>query len=402
MSRGLPTALDILFVGDVPPLLAGSAISPFQILESLAERGHSVRAVGPITPETRADGARTAGTARTTFRWFEMPRFTLVRDVPPATATLALEEAGLHAVITPLIAERRPDVLIVGHEYWGRYLAPINRQLGLPCVQLVRGNPGRGIILGTHDPRDTQVILSALRQADVVACVAEYMARGLRALGVPSARCIPNAVDVVRFAPTPPSPALRASLDIAPDALVAMHLSNLKPIKRVLDIADSAPAALAARPDLVYVIAGDGLQRTELEERCRDLGVAHRFRFTGWAPYADVPALINLADMVLMPSGGEGMSRVYLETQACGRTLIASDIDAAREIVTPLRTGLLFKTGSPADLAASTVRAAGNPELRASIGRHARAQIEVRHSLEAAVSAYERVLTDVATRRSAR
>jgi glycosyltransferase involved in cell wall biosynthesis len=58
-----------------------------------------------------------------------------------------------------------------------------------------------------------------------------------------------------------------------------------------------------------------------------------------------VPDYINLADVVVMPSEREGQSLVYLEAQACGKLIVASDIPAAREVITDGETGLLFERG---------------------------------------------------------
>src|SRR5205809_3386112 len=86
------------------------------------------------------------------------------------------------------------------------------------------------------------------------------------------------------------------------DGIVVMHVSNLKPLKRALEIVDSAARALKLNRRLVYVIVGDGFQRQAMEEACRSNGIAEHFRFVGWVEYSRVPAYLNLADLVVMPS----------------------------------------------------------------------------------------------------
>jgi glycosyltransferase involved in cell wall biosynthesis len=56
-----------------------------------------------------------------------------------------------------------------------------------------------------------------------------------------------------------------------------------------------------------------------------------------------MPDYINLADIVVMPSAAETQALVYLETQACARLLLASDIPGAREVIVDGETGLLFR-----------------------------------------------------------
>jgi glycosyltransferase involved in cell wall biosynthesis len=111
-----------------------------------------------------------------------------------------------------------------------------------------------------------------------------------------------------------------------------------------------------------------------------------------------VPSYLNLADMVVIPSESEGLARVYVETQSCGRVLVASDIPAAREVIVDGETGLLFRLGDVADATAKTLPLAAAPELRAAIGQKARARVGG-HALDGAVQAYERVMYAV-TRQS--
>lgn len=131
-----------------------------------------------------------------------------------------------------------------------------------------------------------------------------------------------------------------------------------------------------------------------MEDACRQHGIAEKFRFAGWVDYERVPKYVNLADIVVMPSEAESQARVYLEAQACARVLVASDIPGAREVIEDGETGLLFRTGDIDDLTAKTLLAAGNPELRAKIGRQARERVRV-HSLDRALAAHVAALQDI-------
>jgi glycosyltransferase involved in cell wall biosynthesis len=110
-----------------------------------------------------------------------------------------------------------------------------------------------------------------------------------------------------------------------------------------------------------------------------------------------MPRYVNLADLVLMPSEAETQALAYLEAQACARLLLASDIPAAREVVTDRETGLFFRKGDIADLAAKTLHAIDDPVLRARIGRAARVRVE-RYSLDVMTATYEELLRRVARR----
>ena len=294
---------------------------------------------------------------------------------------------------TPLIQARRPDLVMCGHESWGWHVPELARSHGLPCMQLVRGNPIRGIIEGTYPEEHGRRLLAELRTAALIVAPAEHMAAGLRRLAF-DVRLVPNAVDLGQFAPRPRDPALARELRIGDEDVVVGHVANLKAIKRPLDLVESAARALRRDPRLLYLMVGDGLLRPEIEAACVRGGVRDRFRFAGWVPYERVPAYTNLADLVVVASEGEGLARVYLEAQGCEKVLIASDIPAAREVIEQGRTGFLFRKADPADLAEKTLLAAADPALRGEIGRRARARVQV-HALDGAVASYIALMREI-------
>jgi L-malate glycosyltransferase len=196
------------------------------------------------------------------------------------------------------------------------------------------------------------------------------------------------------FRPRRKPNALARRLGIPDRDVVVAHLSNLKKIKRPMDVVESAERALAANMRLTYVIVGDGDCRSPMVEACARKGISDRFRFTGWVDHRDVPAYINLADIVVMPSEFEAQALAYLETQACARVLVASDVAGAREVIVDGQTGLLHRPADIDHLASKTLLAAGDSTLRADIGRQAR-EAAGAHSQEQWVAAYAAAIEEV-------
>ena len=146
------------------------------------------------------------------------------------------------------------------------------------------------------------------------------------------------------------------------------------------------------------LILGDGPLGKQMGEAAAERGIRSRFRFTGWLDHAAIPRHLSLADVVVMPGEFEGRSLVYLETQACGRVLLASAIQSAREVIVDGKTGLLFRTGDVAHLAARLLEILGDARLRETIGRQARCAAE-RYALPGVVAAYEALFRDIISRR---
>jgi glycosyltransferase involved in cell wall biosynthesis len=380
--------LNILYSGTLPPHHGGSAISSSLLLEGFARLGHTVRAVAPLTPETQASGDRYAAShPEIQVSRFLVPRFDITPLLPADKNYRRQERQGARAGLERFIAEARPDVLFVGRESFAPYAVEVAQAHGLPCLLRVAGSSTTAILNRAYPDDLIEEYLSAFRKADRIVSPAHHMAEGLRHLGLDRVEVVLNAVSLRRFAPRPKDEALLRQLDIPPGSVVVMHVAALKDVKRPMDLVKAAPRLLAQHPLLAFVIVGDGPLRAELAGAAQALGVAAHFRFTGWRDYDEIPDLLNLADLVVMPSESEGLARVYLETMASGRTLVASDIPAAREVVQDGRCGLLFKKGDIGDLTATVLRATASADLRASLGRAAREQSQ-HYSLDRAVADY--------------
>jgi glycosyltransferase involved in cell wall biosynthesis len=355
-----------------------------------------VRVLAPITPETIQIDAtleRALGNVRITR--YIVPYFLYDPWVLPFDEGYRTREhEAVREALPALIEAERPDVIVAGHETLSWYVPEIAGAYGVPWVLLLRGSPTWRIVNGTFPERDSREWLRAYSRADRIVAVARYFEEGLRHLGFENVSTIRNHVDLARFGPLPKDPGLLRELGISGKDVVIVQASLLGPRKDPLGLAASAARAMRECPELVYVVVGEGPLRAEVEEACRRSKAAERFRFTGWIPYERMPDFFNLADVVVQPSKGEGLSRVYLEAMACERALVASDIPAAREVIEHGENGLLFETGNIESLASATVLAARDPALRARLGRKARASIAA-HSLDRVADEFVAVFHDV-------
>lgn len=385
--------LRILAVTHFPPLPGGSARSCALLFRGIAARGHPVRALASITPETEtydADRRRSYPPDFSAER-YPVPYFSVQQfDVKDFLRFQAIEHQGIRERLPSLIERFRPDVVVSAHETLGEAVVDVAHAHGLACALMLRGSPTWQIVADAYPPEYAARYLKLYADADLVIPVGDYMREGLAARGIDAAklRHIPNLLDLSLFRPGPRNDALRDAYGIPRDAVVLLHASLMQSRKRPLDIVDSAALALPQQEDLIYVFLGGGERTAEIRAAVRERGVAeNRALFVESVEYERMPDHIRMADMVALASAGEGVARVYLETQACGRTLISSDIPAGREVVDHGRTGLLFKTGDPADLAEQVLRAARDPEWRNRIGTAARERAQA-HDIDRVVDQY--------------
>jgi len=366
------------------------------LLPRLAALGHRVRVVAEAPPAAAGGRDTQALAAGVAVSWFAFDYHSSAR--PAAGAAAARLREQLAGALERALAGGRPDVVLVGREIVAPALAVPLRAARLATVVVAHGPATLALRTRSYPAALRAELTAALAAADAVVTVGRHLETALRALGVPRVVTVANVADPAVFRPAAKDPALLAAYGLSAHHLVIAHASGLRPLKRPLDLVESAHAVCAAVPAAVYLIIGNGPSRAETEARVRALGLGDHFRFAGQVEHARMPAHLALADLVVLPSDAEGFPLVYGEAQACGRALLASDIPPAREAIRDGATGLLFRTGDVADLAAKTATLAGDPALRARLGAAARA-VAVERTPERWAAAYAAILADAAAGR---
>jgi glycosyltransferase involved in cell wall biosynthesis len=390
---------NILAVGQFPPHPGGAALSLYQLLDELSKLGHRVRVLAPIAEAARAEGQDlSAYDRRIDVTRFPVPYFQLMAKITDNDDYFRIESEAITRLLGQLIAEDRPDLILVGRETYAMLTSPIAQSAKIPVLLRVAGATTIAIEQGRLSPKLTEKLLAGYHLADRIVTPARHMADRLAALGIGNVAVLPNAVDEVLFHDGPRDSALAAALGIPADHLVVAHISNMATMKRPLDLLEAAPAVLSANPKTLFLFVGSGEESEQLTKRAAALGITGRVHTTGWVPYAQMSDHVRLADIVVMPASDETQARVYLETRAAGRVLVASDIPAAREVVDHKRTGVLFPMGNIQALSSALIALAADPAERARLGRLARAELGL-HRLSVAVAAYIHLFKDLSASR---
>lgn len=179
---------------------------------------------------------------------------------------------------------------------------------------------------------------------------------------------VPLGLDLDQFRELPSREAAEAKLGLSPGLKVGI-VGRLTAIKDVGMFLDAARIALSERPDLSFVVAGDGESRGALEEQGRR-GLGSRVRFLGWT--SDLQSLYQALDVVALTSLNEGTPASLIEASAAGRAIVATSVGGVSDVVAANETGLLVPPRSPTALARAILTYASDPELRELHGRAAR------------------------------
>ena len=137
-----------------------------------------------------------------------------------------------------------------------------------------------------------------------------------------------------------------------PGEAVLMHLSNFRPVKRVVDVVKVFALVVEEVPAQL-VLVGDGPDRSAAEWLAHDLHIQDKVHFMG--KQDRVSELLPLADLMLMPSELESFGLAALEAMACKVPAIATRVGGVPELIDDGITGLLYPVGDVEAMAAGAV-----------------------------------------------
>ncbi|WP_428423367.1 glycosyltransferase WbuB [Methylibium sp.] len=218
----------------------------------------------------------------------------------------------------------------------------------------------------------------AMRRFDKVSTISRRMLRKLAAKGVQleKAEMFPNWVDVELIRPVDASPEMRASLNIGPEQIVCLFSGTMNR-KQGLPVLIETARQLRDRSDVVIVICGNGELRPPLEEQAAGLD---NVRFMDLQPAAQLNALLNMADIHLLPQL-RGAAELVMPSKltgmlASGRPVVAA-ADPGTEIASIVSgRGLIIEPESVDAFAAAITQLAADPALRRDYGAAARSYAE--------------------------
>ena len=205
------------------------------------------------------------------------------------------------------------------------------------------------------------------RKADLVVAVSELTLERFHSWSGPTAGAnaiIPNMIHTEDFGCGEKSLQLLTQYDLH-GRKVIMTLGRIDPAERYKgfdEVISLLPRLRRARPDLVYLVCGEGNDRPRLEALARDLGVGDAVRFAGRIPEARKADYYRLADAFVMAGSGEGFGIVILEALACGIPVVASALDGTREAVRNGELGLVVDPRDPDALMAAILEAIDRPK----------------------------------------
>jgi len=309
------------------PTYGGSGAVATMLGLALAEHGHDVHFISYAVP-FRLRGYH----ERVTFHEVRIGQYPLFEH-PPYSLALAV-------TVHEVAMKHQLDVI---HAHYAiphataawqaqQLLADEGRELAV-----VTTLHGTDITLVGQDPSFFTITKFSIEHSDAVTAVSSYLQQETyRAFGCTSCgiHVVPNFVNLDEFRPDPKRRPQNEK--------VLMHISNMRPVKRLLDVVRIFALVNKQVPSRL-VLAGDGPDRIAAEEEAEHLGVAPKVRFVG--PIEDVADMLRWADLYLLPSRFESFGLSALEALATGVPVVGSSAGGLPEVVRHGVDGVLAPVG---------------------------------------------------------
>ncbi|MES2425675.1 MAG: N-acetyl-alpha-D-glucosaminyl L-malate synthase BshA [Bacteroidota bacterium] len=314
------------------PTFGGSGVVATELGKALADNGHQVHFITYNQP-ARLDFF----SENLFYHEVSVSKYPLF-DYPPY-------ELALASRLVDVVRFEKLDILHVHYAIPHASAAFMAKQILLTYgiyIPVVTTLHGTDITLVGKDRTYKPVVTFSINKSDGVTAVSENLKKDtFEFFDIENdIRVIPNFIDLKRFSLQAKDHFKKA---IAPDGeKILIHTSNFRKVKRTEDVVKIFAKIREKIPSKLLMV-GDGGERSDCEQLCRDLGVGDDTRFLG--KQDAIEEILSVSDLFLMPSQSESFGLAALEAMACKVPVISSNAGGLPELNIDGVTGFLKDIG---------------------------------------------------------
>ncbi len=218
----------------------------------------------------------------------------------------------------------------------------------LPFVTTLHGTD---ITLVGKDPSYSPVVSFSINNSDAVTSVSADLKNETQAIFEIKNKIhvIPNFIDFSKIDYSIPT---KKTFCESQEKLI-IHISNFRPVKRAEDVVRIFHKLLQKSVNAKLIMVGDGPEKVNTENLCRELKICDKIRFIG--KLDSVENILKTADLFILPSQTESFGLAALEAMACGVPVLCSNAGGLPEVVENGKSGYLCEVGDLDDFAQKAI-----------------------------------------------
>ncbi len=338
------------------PTFGGSGVVATELGLALAKSGDEVHFISYAMP-SRLNILH----ERIHFHEVNVTAYPLFDPYPPYTLALATKMAEVAAY-------EKLDILHVHYAIPHAISAYLAKQILQERLKVVTTLHGTDITLVGRDESYLPITKFGVEVSDGVTAVSEWLKdeTALHLATNKEIEVIPNFVDPARFKR---DSKVCNNIFGAPGEKLLCHVSNFRPVKRIMDVVMTFARVAKEVPSRLIMI-GDGPDRSRAEAFIREHDLKERVFFLGNVP--NLEEVVGGCDVFLLPSETESFGMAALEAMASEVPVIAPHTGGLPEVVVDGETGYLLPVGDVDAMAARAIEILTDDALRRRMGRRGR------------------------------
>jgi N-acetyl-alpha-D-glucosaminyl L-malate synthase BshA len=339
------------------PTFGGSGVVATELGMALARGGDDVHFISYALP-SRLNMLH----ERVHFHEVTVTPYPLFDAYPPYTLALATKMAEVATY-------ENLDVLHVHYAIPHAISAYLAKQiLKSDRLKVITTLHGTDITLVGRDESYLPITRFGIEVSDAVTAVSEWLKiETVRNFSTDKAiDVIPNFVDPARFYRRDGTV---CGMFARRGEKLVCHVSNFRPVKRVMDVVEAFGVIAAKVPSKLLMI-GDGPERSRAEAWAREHKLRDSVYFLGNVP--NLEEVLGGCDLFILPSESESFGMAALEALASEVPVIATHTGGLPEVVSEGETGYLLPVGDVEGMAARAIEILSNDELRVRMGKRGR------------------------------
>ena len=363
------------------PTFGGSGVVATELGRALAKKGHQIHFISynlPVRLEALND-------PNIHYHEVNVPDYPLFKYQP--------YELALSSRLVDVVKIHKVDVLhvhyAIPHAY-AAYMAKkmlLDNGIHIPIVTTLHGTDIT--LVGSH-PFYRPAVTFSINHSDRVTAVSESLKQDtLRLFDInKKIEVIPNFIDIDRIK-AKGKPCERSLLANKEEKIVT-HISNFRPLKRILDVIAIFEGILPKVKSKLMMV-GEGPEKSKAMEYVKNKGLQEHVLFLGNSN--EIDKILCFSDLFLLPSEKESFGLSALEAMAHGVPVISSNAGGIPEVNQHGVTGYLSNIGDTADMTQNALRLLENEKQHNLFKIQAKEQAQ-RFNINTIVSHYESSYVD--------
>ncbi|SEQ40736.1 N-acetyl-alpha-D-glucosaminyl L-malate synthase BshA [Hyunsoonleella jejuensis] len=362
------------------PTFGGSGVVATELGLELSKRGHEIHFITynqPVRLELLSNHVH--------YHEVNVPEYPLFHYQP--------YELALSSKLVDMVKLHKIEILHVHYAIPHAYAAYMAKKMlqeegiHLPIVTTLHGTDIT--LVGSH-PFYKPAVTFSINKSDAVTAVSQSLKEDtLRLFDIKNnIHVVPNFIDLDKYNHSFTD--CQRGMMAEDDEKIITHISNLRPVKRVQDVIKVFYGIQKEMPAKLMFI-GEGPEKENIENQCRDLGILDKVIFFGRSN--EIDKILCFSDLFLLPSQTESFGLAALEAMASGVAVISSNTGGIPEVNTHGVSGYLSDVGDIDDMIKNALYILGDEKRLKSFKHNARTEA-LRFDLHAIVPQYEAIYQD--------